>query len=247
MPQWKYRVWCTLSQQQTDNIYIVHSSIIKNSTWKKQNWALRPSHWKPMANVHFWTALGLIFKPPTSQKPILRANSSMQLKSSLVKKILFQRKRHAPYSHTDLRNLPAAHRTRPVSSPVRWTSRAVPDVLRKPREAAGYTLLVVAIRWILPRAWQPRTFLQRNCSAGSKRLQRGTSNVERCWGTARSLGPSASMAQEADLNADSGERATPEPHQTGRVTPRFLISAPQYVLILLLANEPHVYTLGDLS
>lgn len=55
------------------------------------------------------------------------------------------------------------------------------------------------------------------------------------------------MAQEADLNADSGERATPEPHQTGRVTPRFLISAPQYVLILLLANEPHVYTLGDLS
>lgn len=50
MPQRKYCVWCTLSQQQTDNIYVVHSSIIKNSTWKKENWALRSPCLKPTVN-----------------------------------------------------------------------------------------------------------------------------------------------------------------------------------------------------
>lgn len=72
--------------------------------------------------------------------------------------------------------------------------------------------------------------------------QRGT-----LLGHSKVAGPLCQRGARGRLNADSGERATPEPHQTGRVTPRFLISAPQYVLILLLANEPHVYTLGDLS
>lgn len=68
MPQWKYCVWCTLSQQQTDNIYVVHSSIIKNSTWKKENWALRSPCLKPTVNAHIWTALRLILRVPYTEE-----------------------------------------------------------------------------------------------------------------------------------------------------------------------------------
>lgn len=87
-------------------------------------------------------------------------------------------------------------------------SCAVPDVFRKLRDAAGYMLLIVDILWILPSAWLSRTFLYKNCSAGSKRLQRETRNAVQDLEKEEVTRAAVTAAlHEADSLAGSGEHA----------------------------------------
>lgn len=68
-------------------------------------------------------------------------------------------------------------------------------------------LLIVDIRWILPSAWVSRTFLYKNCSAGSKRLQRETRNAVQDLEKEEVTRAAVTTAlHKADLLAGSSER-----------------------------------------